>query len=70
MILSAQNAKIWGIDSLTALIYRDIHGLVDLIEDLPKEESYRELCESLNKWKEQLIEENKRLLKEVFSKDV
>jgi hypothetical protein len=70
MILSAQNAKMWDIDSRTALIYRDIHGLVDLIHDLPKEESYRELCESLNEWKEQLIEENKRLLREVFSKYV
>ena len=69
LILSAQNAKIWDIDSRTALIYRDMHGLVDLIQDLPKEESYQELCESLNEWTQQRIEKNKRLLREVFCQE-
>ncbi len=69
MIISANNAKVWEINSRTALIYRDMRELVDLIQDLPKEESYRKLCESLNEWKEQRIEENKRLLREVFCKN-
>jgi hypothetical protein len=69
MIMSTQNAKIWDIDSRTTLIYSDMYGLVDLIQDLPKEEAYRELCESLNKWTEQRIAENKRLLREVFCKN-
>jgi hypothetical protein len=70
MILSAQNAKIWDIDNRTALIFSDMHGLVELIQNLPKEENYRELCESFNEWKEQRIKENKRLLRKVFNIDV
>ena len=67
--MSYENPEAWDIEGRTALTCRVIHGLVDVIQDLPQEESYIELFESLNEWSEQRIEDNKWLLKEVFYKD-
>lgn len=66
MILSHDNARVWQINDQVALIYSKKQDIIDILMHLPNDEHYSNLCESLNVWKEQRIEENKRHLQSVF----
>ena len=65
MILSADNAMAWGMDSSTALIYKSHRELTELITGLPDKEAYNSLCSALKNLKNQKEEKNRKFLKEM-----
>ena len=66
MILSYNNANLWQMNDQIALIYGEKQDLIDIMMHLPDKHNYSHLCKSLNSWKEQRIEENRRHLQSVF----
>ena len=66
MILSAENAKIWGMDRSMALIYESPRELVKIISKLPGKEVYNCMCGSLKNLRDEKIEENRRFLRAYY----